>query len=160
MIPFLAIPLYGQSMNPETGDTMKSIPSAGIPDSLSIDSIYSEIQMGFQKLEPIFERACFDCHSNRTKYPWYHKLPIVKGLIDGDIKDARRMLNMSKGFPFTGLLSPADGLKEIKLVLEKNDMPPLEYRILHWNAKPSAEEKKAIFDWIDRGLKLISAHGE
>ena len=152
--------LYSQAENLKTADTAKSISSAGIPGAMTIDSAYTAIETGFMKLEPIFERACYNCHSDRTKYPWYHKLPIIKGLIDGDIKDARKMLDMSKDFPFSGPLSPVDGLKEINLVLEKNDMPPLDYRMLHWNAKPSDEEKKAIYDWIDSSLSLIAAHGK
>ncbi|RZA21842.1 MAG: hypothetical protein EOP10_16165, partial [Proteobacteria bacterium] len=65
------------------------------------------------KIEPIFRRKCFDCHSDRTKYPWYSKIPGVRQWIDSDIREAREHIDMSGGFPFTSKHSIDHDLEEI-----------------------------------------------
>ena len=41
-------------------------------------------------------RACFDCHSNETRWPWYSKLPVASWLLEQDVKAARGQLNLSR----------------------------------------------------------------
>jgi hypothetical protein len=127
---------------------------------IALDSAYATIQVGFVKLNNIFEKGCFDCHTDRTKYPWYHSLPFVKSLIDGDIKGAHRHMDMTNGFPFKGHDKPADQLVAIYDEIEGGDMPPLTYRMMHWSAKPSEAEKDSVFQWIDSSLALLKAHGQ
>jgi len=40
-------------------------------------------------------RACFDCHSNETSWPWYARYAPVSWLVTSDVADARRDLNFS-----------------------------------------------------------------
>jgi hypothetical protein len=123
------------------------------------DSLYADINRGFAALEPIFVKGCFDCHTNRTRFPWYHKLPVIKGMIDSDIRGAQKRLNMSSGFPFSKRGNVADDLVNIHDELKSGDMPPLSYRFIHWDAKPSQAEADSIYNWIDISLKALSAHG-
>jgi hypothetical protein len=123
------------------------------------DSIYAEINRGFVTLEPIFVKGCFDCHTDRTRFPWYHKLPVIRGMIDSDIRGAQKRLNMSSGFPFTKRGNVADDLVGIHDELKGGDMPPLMYRFMHWDAKPSKTEVDSIYNWINLSLKALSARG-
>ena len=41
-------------------------------------------------------RACFDCHSNETRWPWYSALPIASWLVEGDVKEGRGQINFSR----------------------------------------------------------------
>jgi hypothetical protein len=41
-------------------------------------------------------RACFDCHSNETRWPWYSTLPIASWLVEGDVKEGRGQINFSR----------------------------------------------------------------
>jgi len=127
-------------------------------DSLNaiIDSIYMVINDKLVSLEPVLKRACYDCHSNKTVYPWYYKLPIVKDIINDDITEAKKHLDMSFGFPFKGHGKPVDDLLAIRNVILNKDMPPLRYRMLHWDAKPSDEEVDSIIIWIDFGLEKLA----
>ena len=125
----------------------------------SQDSLYAEINRGFAALEPIFVKGCFDCHTDRTRFPWYHKLPVIKGMIDSDIRGAQKRLNMSSGFPFSKRGDVADDLVGIYDELKGGDMPPLSYRFMHWDAKPSKAEADSIYNWINISLKALSAHG-
>ena len=124
------------------------------------DSIYAVIQADYLGVRPVFEQGCYDCHSTRTDFPWYYKLPLVKGLIDGDIHEAREHLDFSDGFPFKGHANPADDLRGIALQLESGGMPPLLYRMMHWNAKPTAAERDSAIAWIGRSLRVLAAHGQ
>jgi hypothetical protein len=125
----------------------------------SQDSLYAGINRGFAELEPIFVKGCFDCHTIRTRFPWYHKLPVIKGMIDSDIRSAQKRLNMSSGFPFSKRGNVADDLVSIHDELKNGDMPPLSYRFIHWDAKPSQAEADSIYNWINLSLKALSAHG-
>lgn len=125
----------------------------------SQDYLYAGINRGFGALEPIFVKGCFDCHTNRTRFPWYHKLPVIKGMIDSDIRNAQKRLNMSSGFPFSKRGNVADDLVSIHDELKGGDMPPLSYRFIHWDAKPSQAEADSIYNWINLSLKALSAHG-
>lgn len=129
------------------------------PKSSSLDSVYALIQSEFLNEKRTFERACFDCHTSGTNYPWYYKLPIVKGIIDADIKEAKTHMNMSDGFPFGGHGKPVDDLVAIREVIEDGTMPPLSYRLMHWDAKPSSEESDLILAWIERALQRLAAAG-
>ena len=99
-------------------------------------------------IKPIFERACFDCHSNKTVYPWYHKIPGIKHLIESDIKEGKKHLDMSLDFPFKSHTTPREDLEAIENAITNNTMPPQRYKMLHWNSKLSQEEKDKIFEWI------------
>jgi hypothetical protein len=125
----------------------------------SHDSLYAEINRGFVALEPIFVKGCFDCHTDRTRFPWYHKLPVIRGMIDEDIRSAQKHLNMSTGFPFSKKGNVADDLVAIHDELKSGDMPPFSYRIMHWSAKPSQAEADSIYNWINVSLKALSTHG-
>jgi hypothetical protein len=111
-------------------------------------------------VRPIFKVSCFNCHSGSTRYPWYHKIPGIRGMIDGDIEEARMHLDLSKGFPFEGHGSPEEDLKAIRKVVEKGSMPPWNYRLMHWGSGLSKDERKTVKDWIDRSLKELESSGE
>ncbi|MBK8204899.1 MAG: heme-binding domain-containing protein, partial [Bdellovibrionales bacterium] len=62
-------------------------------------------------VKQIFQKKCFDCHSQNTQYPWYYKIPGAKQLIDGDIEEAKEHLDFSNDFPFGGHGAPSEDLE-------------------------------------------------
>src|ERR1700756_3647189 len=50
-------------------------------------------------VKPLFARPCASCHGAGNALPWYHALPLVRGMIDEDIAKARRTVDMSHDFP-------------------------------------------------------------
>ncbi len=128
-----------------------------LPDSIR-DSFYAEINAGFQSLEPIFRKGCFDCHSTSTEFPWYHKLPIIGGMMDDHIKEGREHLDLTSGFPFSGSHGQLDLLGDIREEIEEGDMPLWSYRLMHWNASPDDAEKDSIFAWIDHSIALLKSN--
>lgn len=127
--------------------------------SPNVDSLYAVVQEEFVKLEPIWQKACYDCHTDKTDYPWYYKLPFVKGMIDKDIEEARAELDMSKGFPFVSQRTPADDIRKLGAEVEEGAMPPGKYTIIHWSASLSQEEKDSISTFVSNSLTMLASHG-
>ncbi len=131
---------------------------AATPPSAN-ESLFAVINAGFQTLKPGFERSCYDCHSRFTQFPWYYKLPIIKGMIDKDIKQARHNVDFSNGFPFTGKGSQADMLKGMRDEISGGDMPPMTYRIMHWGRQIEGASMESVINWIDSSLARLAAVG-
>lgn len=110
-----------------------------------------------QEIKPLFQAACFDCHSSVTRYPWYHAIPGMRQLIDSDIREAKTHIDMTDDFPFAGHHSPMESLESIRATMQKNTMPPLRYRLMHGAARLSEAEKMKIFQWVEQGLRDLRA---
>lgn len=41
-------------------------------------------------------RACFDCHSNETAWPWYSNIAPFSWLVEGDVDEGRKKVNYSE----------------------------------------------------------------
>jgi cytochrome c551/c552 len=97
-------------------------------------------------VESIFERSCYDCHSNKTVYPWYSKVAPVSWLLASDINDGRRAMNFSEW----GTFSQKKRLHRIKDIcdqVKEGDMPLWFYLPLHPKAKLSGADVAAICTW-------------
>ena len=80
-------------------------------------------------------------------------------MIDDDITEARKHMDMSDGFPFGGHGKPVDDLVAIREVVVDGGMPPMSYRMMHWSAKPSEMESESIIVWVKRSLASLAAIG-
>lgn len=151
---------HGGEKHEETDSAAVESPAAEKDSKrATLDSIYVLINAEFESMNAIFVKGCFNCHTSRTQYPWYYKLPFVKGLIDDDISEAQKHLDMTDGFPFGGHGRPVDDLVAVKEEIQDGDMPPLMYRLMHWSAKPSDEEADSIAAWVDRGVSRLAEVG-
>ena len=87
-------------------------------------------------------RACFDCHSNETQWPWYSRIAPVSWLVQRDVDVGRRELNFSEwGRPYE------EAGESAKTVLD-GEMPPAIYVLQHPSARLTAEEKRALADGL------------
>lgn len=123
-------------------------------ESISSEALLS-VNKSYQGVLPIFRKACFDCHSNETKYPWYSKLPFVSNLIEHDIEDAKKHLVMGDTFPFAGHGTPSGDLEAIEKSIKEGDMPTFRYQIMHWEAFLNEKEKAKIFEWVTSAKQTI-----
>lgn len=129
-------------------------------NEMNLEVVYNEINRGFQEIKPIFKKGCYDCHSDRTEFPWYHELPLIGGWMDGHIEEARGHLDISNGFPFKGHGSQAEMLSELWHEIEEDDMPLWSYSLMHWNAEPDSLERDSIEKWVNRSLDILKSYGE
>ena len=121
----------------------------------ALDSVYTSISGTYLGIEPILKKSCYDCHSDSTRYPWYYKIPGIHGMIDNDIREARKHLVLSNRFPFGGPHSPEEQLRGIKEEIEEGGMPIWMYRTMHWNRLIEGTAQDSVFQWIDSALASI-----
>lgn len=94
----------------------------------------------------IFENACYDCHSNSTRYPWYVYLQPVGWMLAGHVKNGKINLNFSE-FGSYSTRKQANKLRAIATSIEESSMPLPAYEMMHKTAKLSDGDKKLIMDW-------------
>ncbi len=119
------------------------------------DSLFANIDEQFKLVRPIFENACFNCHSANTDFPWYAKIPGIKQFINGHVEEGRENLDMTDGFPFKGKGEQLKLLEEIRSEVEEGKMPLLSYRLMHWSAWLSDAEKDSIYMWVDTSMTML-----
>lgn len=102
----------------------------------------------------LFFRACSDCHSNETVWPWYSRLPVVATLIQRDVQEGREKLNVSE---WGQREQEADDVAE---VIRNGTMPPALYLPLHPQARLSAAEKDALIQGLVRTFGRGGAEGD
>jgi hypothetical protein len=94
------------------------------------------------------QRACFDCHSNETTWPWYSSVAPMSWLVQRDVDEGRQHLNFSDW----GRVN-SRRLRELNEVILEGSMPPLQYTILHPNASLSAAEKQELSDGLSATVR-------
>jgi hypothetical protein len=98
------------------------------------------------QVQALLRRACFDCHSHETVWPWYSRIAPVSLLIARDVKKGRKEVNFSTWDKYDQKRK-ARKLTEIAKQVEKGDMPLFYYLPLHPAAKLSPTERELIVNW-------------
>jgi hypothetical protein len=102
------------------------------------------------EVRAILRGACYDCHSNETRWPWYsHVAPASWFLLD-HIEEGRGDLNFSQ-WPLLDFEAQGEAFREVVRQLEKDEMPPKSYRLAHAEARLSDEEKATLIAWAREG---------
>jgi Haem-binding domain len=92
------------------------------------------------------QRACRDCHSDNTVWPWYAGLPPVSWQIHGDVERGRAFMNLSKWSEYSD--EQRRGYKlAILAVTQAGVMPPPKYVWMHGSAKLSDAEIEVLRAW-------------
>lgn len=127
----------------------------------SVHEIHLEINREYlATVKPILAKSCANCHSSETSFPWYYNVPGIKQLIDSDISEAKRHLDLSKDFPFAGHGSPDDDLEAIRESVSKRKMPPWSYRLMHPESELTPEAEEEILNWVKESLFLLGTVSE
>ncbi|HKB86360.1 MAG TPA: heme-binding domain-containing protein [Ignavibacteriaceae bacterium] len=117
-----------------------------IPVNRTNPPIVKEPNWDSPKTRAFAVRACFDCHSNETKWPAYSYVAPVSWLVADDVKDGRKHFNMSDWKTGKG----DEAAREVR----KGDMPMWQYTLMHSDAKLTDAEKKEFI------TGLIATFGE
>ncbi len=99
------------------------------------------------QIESLMRRACYDCHSNETVWPWYSNVAPVSWLVARDVKEGRRELNFSQWGAYTEA-KKVKKLKETAKEVAKGKMPPWYYVLAHPEAGLSPDEQQVFDAWI------------
>jgi len=136
-----AIHPFGQVKTPSQTPAQKTI--------LSNADVHPEVRS-------IIERACANCHSQETVWPWYSYVAPMSWLIENDVQNARARMDLSKW----GEYSPDNRqqlLASIAAVLSSKRMPPPRYTLLHPEARLSDAEVQVLYQWARTERRRVKA---
>jgi hypothetical protein len=101
-------------------------------------------------VESILQRACYDCHSDLTRWPWYSNVAPVSWFVIDHVDSGRRHANFSEWLrPDTK--DPAKYTRErfqaICKQVETRNMPLTSYLLVHRAARLSQSDIETICEW-------------
>jgi hypothetical protein len=99
----------------------------------------------------LVRRACFDCHSNETVWPWYSNVAPFSWLNQRDVNDGRRHLN------FSTWGTPQKHAGDVANQLRLDKMPLWFYLPLHPAARLTSAEKQELIEGAEMSLGLQHA---
>lgn len=94
----------------------------------------------------ILRKACYDCHSNETSWPWYSNIAPVSWMIEKHVEEGRAWVNYS----LWNTYSQEEQDKKLKETFRAIyvAMPPSDYMSMHEKANLTKSERKLVRDWI------------
>jgi hypothetical protein len=108
------------------------------------------------QIEGILQRACYDCHSDLTRWPWYSNVAPVSWFVIDHVDSGRRHLNFSAWLPRDTAKSPAEYTRErfeaICKQVQSHEMPLTSYLLVHRAARLSQDDIETICQWTRKGL--------
>jgi hypothetical protein len=104
-------------------------------------------------VEAILEKACYDCHSAETDWPWYSRVAPFSWLIVEDVRHGRSNLDFSSWSTDPDREpTPTQRLRWTCEEVRQRIMPPVSYRLLHPQARLTDEEADLLCDWAANAL--------
>lgn len=104
----------------------------------------------------ILAKACNDCHSNNTRYPWYSKLQPVHWWLNSHIKDGKKHINYDE-YTNKSLRNQYHKMEETIEMVKEGKMPLNSYTWVHKDAKLTSEEKNKLINWAQSVMDTMKA---
>ena len=99
------------------------------------------------EVQSILNRACGNCHSNHTAWPWYSHIAPLSWVITDDVNEGRRHMNFEDWEAQADPKDVRDRLAGICKETQEKGMPPFSYRILHPESRLKPNEIAALCWW-------------
>lgn len=94
----------------------------------------------------LLKEACYDCHSNETRFPWYANVAPVSWWLYGHIEEGRQHLNFSEWTSYD-YQRMDHKLEDIEDAVEKGYMPLSSYTWMHRAARMDAQQVSELASW-------------
>lgn len=114
-------------------------------DITTLDPFIAETNPSDQ-VKQILKESCFDCHSDKTRYPWYFNITPVNYWIADHIEHGKGDLNFSEWDRYS-LKKKEHKMEEVWEEVEKKEMPLESYTWTHGEAKLTDEQIAAVVNW-------------
>lgn len=104
----------------------------------------------------VFRRACYDCHSHETVWPWYSQVAPVSWLIAHDVDEGREHLDLSAwgAYPRPRKLKK---LRQMEEQISEGEMPLWYYTPLHPAAHLSPRDEELVLAWVQEEAGRLEA---
>lgn len=107
--------------------------------------VQAEPQWDSPETRALVKRACFDCHSNETVWPWYANIAPFSWVVQRDVDEGRGKLNFSEW-------NRPQEADEVIEVIRKGKMPPKMYLLAHPQARLTQAEKERLIRGLQASL--------
>ena len=107
-------------------------------------------------VKQIVTKACADCHSNKTVYPWYASIQPLGFWLDHHVDEGKREINFNE-FASYRIGKQNHKLKEVIEQIKEEEMPLASYTLIHKDAKLTEAEKATLVQWCQNVMDTIKA---
>jgi hypothetical protein len=118
-----------------------------VPVSRTNPPVEAEIVVA-PDMRALLRRACWDCHSHETVWPWYAWVAPVSWLVAHDVNHGREELDFSR-FESYERKKQRKKLGQIGEEVEEEHMPLWYYLLLHPAARLAVEERRGLIAWAE-----------
>lgn len=108
------------------------------------------------EVQAIVKKACYDCHSNNTVYPWYANVQPLAWWINDHVQEGKGELNFSE-FNTYSPKRARHKLEEVAEQVNEHEMPLNSYTWIHAEARLTGAERKLLTDWAMATRETIPA---
>jgi hypothetical protein len=118
----------------------------------------NDIQKTFpmnKQVSESLQRACYDCHSNNSRYPWYNNIQPVAWWLQHHINEGKSELNFNEFATYTPQKQDHK-IEEIAEAITDGWMPLGSYKFIHKESNLSEEEKQAIIAWVNESRTRLN----
>ena len=109
-----------------------------------------------QDVQAILDRSCADCHTNKTKYPWYAEIQPVAWWLNDHVTDGKKHFNLNN-FGNMRLAMQNHKLEECIEQVKEGEMPLPSYTLIHTDTKLSENDKTLITNWAQGIMDTLKA---
>jgi hypothetical protein len=120
-----------------------------IPARRTNPPIRSDLQAPGE-VKKILRRACYDCHSHETTWPWYSRIAPLSWWVVSHVNEGRGDLNFSEWPRFDPELAGM-ALRDIEMQIAQEKMPLPSYTIMHAGARLNEVERNTLISWARSG---------
>ena len=97
-------------------------------------------------VKSILGKACNDCHSNNTRYPWYAKIQPVDWWLNKHVVDGKKDLNFDE-FTNRAPRYQYHKMEEVIEMVKEREMPLKSYTWTHKDARLNSNEREKLTGW-------------
>ena len=99
--------------------------------------VLAEVEWDSARTRELAVKACYDCHSNETHWPWYSNVAPFSWQTQNNVDEGRDELNFSEW-------NRRQESDEIVEVVEEGEMPPWDYNLRFWSRISDSEKDELI----------------
>jgi hypothetical protein len=100
--------------------------------------------------------ACFDCHSNNTRYPWYSNIQPVDWWMNKHIKNGKKGMNLDE-YTNRSLRYQYHKMEDLIEQVKEGDMPLNSYTWIHKDARLNQQDKDKLINWANSVMDTMKA---
>jgi hypothetical protein len=104
----------------------------------------------------MFRAACYDCHSDETRWPWYSYVAPMSWQIAQDVNHGRRHVNLSE-WPADQPDLARKKIGDMSDEIDDGDMPLSKYKLIHKDARLTSQQRDKLTQWLNAQASALKS---